>query len=180
MEGLKHASIWWRDIWCLGGEGYGNWFGSNISSVLGDGKDFGFWKEKWLGRKTEEEEAAVGDLKLLLEQVQPCRDNKDRRRWIPNTIGLFSVKSAYAAMQDRSTLPELESNTLWALKRLWRNNVRSKVIIFGWRMLLHKLPTKEDLFHKGIIINNLERKCILCNRENEDLEHVFFHCHVAK
>jgi hypothetical protein len=47
-------------------------------------------------------------------------------------------------------------------------------------MLLHKLPTKEDLFHKGIIINNLERKCILCNRENEDLEHVFFHCHVAK
>jgi hypothetical protein len=74
------------------------------------------WKFDWIETLTEEEEAAVGDLKLLLEQVQPCRDNKDRRRWIPNTIGLFSVKSAYAAMQDRSTLPELESNTLSALR----------------------------------------------------------------
>ncbi|GAU25113.1 hypothetical protein TSUD_274020 [Trifolium subterraneum] len=69
------------------------------------------WKFDWIETLTEEEEAAVGDLKLLLEQVQPCRDNKDRRRWIPNTIGLFSVMSAYAAMQDRSTLPEMESNT---------------------------------------------------------------------
>ncbi|GAU18465.1 hypothetical protein TSUD_366480 [Trifolium subterraneum] len=173
VEGLKHASIWWRDIWSLGGEGNGNWFGSNISSVLGDGKDIGFWKEKWLGMEplrdlypslflktiqsnanvssmgkwlndswswkfvwseslTEAEEADVGELRLLLEQVKPCRENKDRLRWIPNTIGLFSIKSAYPALQDRSTLPELDSNTLLALKKLWRNNVPSKVIIFGW------------------------------------------------
>jgi hypothetical protein len=25
------------------------WFGKNVSSVLGEGKDIGFWKEKWIG-----------------------------------------------------------------------------------------------------------------------------------
>jgi hypothetical protein len=47
--GLKQASIWWKDIWRLGSEEDGGWFGSNISSWLGDGKDIGFWKEKWIG-----------------------------------------------------------------------------------------------------------------------------------
>ncbi|PNY00466.1 ribonuclease H [Trifolium pratense] len=46
---LKHASIWWRDIWRLGIEEEGSWFGNNISSILGDGNDIGFWKEKWIG-----------------------------------------------------------------------------------------------------------------------------------
>ncbi|MCI23323.1 putative ribonuclease H protein, partial [Trifolium medium] len=26
-----------------------DWFGTNVSNVLGDGKDIGFWKEKWIG-----------------------------------------------------------------------------------------------------------------------------------
>jgi hypothetical protein len=48
-EGLKNASIWWRDIWKLGSGAEGGWFGRNISSCLGDGNDITFWKEKWFG-----------------------------------------------------------------------------------------------------------------------------------
>jgi hypothetical protein len=47
--GLKQASIWWRDMWILGSEEDGGWFGNNISSLVGDGTDICFWKEKWLG-----------------------------------------------------------------------------------------------------------------------------------
>ncbi|GAU48189.1 hypothetical protein TSUD_141780 [Trifolium subterraneum] len=131
-EGLKHASIWWRDVWRLGGEGDGDWFGTNVSNVLGDGKNIGFWKEKWLGMEplralypslfakstqqndnvstmgtwdnnnwswrfvwtvplTETETTAEAEIRLLLEQVQICRDNKDRRRWIPNKVGTRNV-----------------------------------------------------------------------------------------
>ncbi|GAU45816.1 hypothetical protein TSUD_115040 [Trifolium subterraneum] len=190
MEGLKHASIWWRDIWRLGGVGEGNWFDTNVSNALGDGKYIGFWKEKWLGMEplcdvypslfvktvqrhanvsnmgswdnnawswrldwtaplTETELADDAELRLLLEQVQPCRDNEDRRRWIPHTVGVFSVQSAYSMLQDRFSLPEIEPNTVIALKRLWKNNVPSKVIIFGWR-------------------------------ENEDIDHMFFHCQISQ
>jgi hypothetical protein len=47
--GLKNASIWWRDIWKLGGEDDGGWFGHNIISTLGDGTGIGFWRDTWIG-----------------------------------------------------------------------------------------------------------------------------------
>ncbi|CAJ2670830.1 unnamed protein product [Trifolium pratense] len=48
-EDLKHASIWWRDLWSIGNKDDGGWFGNNISNILGDGNEIGFWKEKWIG-----------------------------------------------------------------------------------------------------------------------------------
>ncbi|MCI81767.1 hypothetical protein A2U01_0103041, partial [Trifolium medium] len=54
------------------------------------------WKFAWTVQLTETETAA--ELLLLLEQVQPCRDRVDRRRWIPNTAGFFSVQFAYAVL----------------------------------------------------------------------------------
>ncbi|GAU47110.1 hypothetical protein TSUD_403430 [Trifolium subterraneum] len=148
-EDLKNASIWWRDIWRLGGMGEGNWFGNNVSSVLGDGNDIGFWKEKWMGLEpfrilypslyakttqpqalvstmgtwdnnscswkldwtaplTAMEKVDVAELQLLLAQVQPRRDSNDRCRWIPNTMGLFTVQSAYTALLTRINSPVLE------------------------------------------------------------------------
>jgi hypothetical protein len=41
-EELKHASIRWRDLWGIGNEDEGGWFGNNINNVLGDGKEIGF------------------------------------------------------------------------------------------------------------------------------------------
>jgi hypothetical protein len=49
-ERLKKSSIWWCDLWSLGGENDGGWFGANISSVLGNGKELGFWKKNELVR----------------------------------------------------------------------------------------------------------------------------------
>jgi hypothetical protein len=46
--GVKKGSIWWRDIWRLGSEEDGGWFGSNISNIIGDGVNLDFWKDKWL------------------------------------------------------------------------------------------------------------------------------------
>ncbi|CAJ2640794.1 unnamed protein product [Trifolium pratense] len=107
------------------------------------------WKLDWTDLLTETETVAAAELFLLLEQVQPCRNIADRRRWIPNTAGIFSVQSAYAVLLKRVNLVEIEPKTLSALKDLWNNNVPTKVSIFGWRLLLDKLPTRETLFNRG-------------------------------
>jgi hypothetical protein len=51
----------------------------------------------------------------------------------------------------------IESCTTTAMKQLWKNNISLKVSIFGWRLLLDKLPTRGALFHRGIINNNNEK-----------------------
>jgi hypothetical protein len=216
---LKQASIWWRDIWNLGCMADGGWFRNNISSVIGDGNDISFWKEKWIGaeplrdyvpalfnisRQQDYCIAAMGkwerdvwrwqfkwasdlstaevdllhDLKMVIDQVQPRRDIIDRRKWIPHGVGLFSVQSAYSSLMDLSSTEALESNTALALKKLWKTKVPSKASIFGWRLLLAKLPTKVALFDKGIITSNFEKCCVFCSTEAEDIQHVFLNCNL--
>jgi hypothetical protein len=197
----------------------GGWFCNNIGSILGDGMDIGFWKEKWLGTAplresfvdlfnkstqkdgnivdmgewvsnewrwnfdwsselTDNESVAAADFLMLLEHLRPSRDICDRRKWIPHEIGLFSVKSTYISLLNRLEMDALNSDTTLALKKLWSTNMPSKASIFGWRMMLDKLPTKEALFAKGIISNHFERCCVFCSIEVEDTLHVFLNCHM--
>ncbi|GAU32122.1 hypothetical protein TSUD_218730 [Trifolium subterraneum] len=193
-EGLNRASIWWRDSWKLGGAEEGNWFGNNVCSMLGDGNDIAFWKEKWLGTtplcdqfptmflKTMHPDGVISsmgfwerdkwiwklewtallsdteieisqDILLMLEQVRPLKDSKDRRRWKPHFAGFFTVKTAYAALQRTTGASKFGVDMAKALKSLWSSNVPSKVSVFGWRLLLKRLPTREALYNKGVIAN---------------------------
>jgi hypothetical protein len=219
--GLKHASLWWRDLWYLGSEDDGYWFRSNINSRLGDGTAISFWKDTWLGteplmltfetlfNKSSQQDCAISmmgyweneswnwnfgwlialsnndlatfhELSLLLEQVQPGVANSDRRRWIPHPACVFTVKSTYVFLLNRSDSDQqLDSTLKQALVKLWSANVPSKVSIFGWRLLLGKLPTREALYSKGIITNQLDRYCVFCRDEFEDIDHVFFKCNAT-
>jgi hypothetical protein len=57
--------------------------------------------------------------------------------------------------------------------------INSKISIFGWRLLLEKLPTRESLFSKGVITNALERGCVLCCNHVETTPHIFLQCHTS-
>ncbi|MCI07525.1 hypothetical protein A2U01_0028594 [Trifolium medium] len=97
----------------------------------------------------ETETTSVSELSLVLEQVRPCRDNNDRRRWTPNTAGLLLVQSAYVVLQNMNDRDDIDFNSASALKELWLNKVPSKASIFRWRLLLEKLPIRETLFRKA-------------------------------
>jgi hypothetical protein len=63
----------------------GGWFSGNIRSILGDGNDIGFWKDKWLGSATLRELFPA----LFTKSLQP--DNSvmamgswDRDFWVWN------------------------------------------------------------------------------------------------
>jgi hypothetical protein len=109
---------------------------------------------------TNDELAIFHELSLLLDQVHPGAANSDRRRWIPDAADVFTVKSTYTHLLNISgSDQQLDPTMEHVLKKLWSANVPSKVGIFGWRMLLGKLPTREALYSKGIITNQLDRYC---------------------
>ncbi|PNX84521.1 hypothetical protein L195_g040582 [Trifolium pratense] len=85
----------------------------------------------WTEALTETE--TTDELQQLFEQSRPSMDRSDRHKWIPNTAGVFSVKSTYTYLQNNIEMEDLETATVTALKTLWRNNVPSKVSIFSWR-----------------------------------------------
>jgi hypothetical protein len=136
------------------------------------------WNFAWSSDLSDNEKVSADELFLLLEHLRPSRDISDRRKWIPHTTGLFSVKSTYISLLNRLEMDALDSDTTLALKKLWSTNMPSKASIFGWRMMLDKLPTKEALFSKGIITSHFERCCVFCSIEVEDTMHVFLNCHM--
>ncbi|MCI96753.1 hypothetical protein A2U01_0118053, partial [Trifolium medium] len=43
---------------------------------------------------------------------------------------------------------DIDAVLVKALQQLWLNNIPSKVSIFGWRLFLEKLPTRDALYRK--------------------------------
>jgi hypothetical protein len=73
-------------------------------------------------------------------------------------------------------MANLDDIKVHSLELMWKNNVPSKISIFGWRLLLEKLPTRDALFNKGIITTNIEKRCVFCSTHDESISHVFIHC----
>jgi hypothetical protein len=55
-------------------------------------------------------------------------------------------------------------------------DVPSKVNLFGWRLLLNRLPTRAALNRRGILLNSHDLRCVFCLSHNEDNAHLFFYC----
>jgi hypothetical protein len=61
----------------------------------------------------------------------------------------------------------LNPSVLSAVQSLWENDIPSKVGVFGWRLLLEKLPTFTFVY-------------VFCFNEVEDCPHLFFKCQFMK
>jgi hypothetical protein len=133
----------------------------------------------WTEPLSIDEAASEIELLNLLFPFQPFPDVEDRHRWIPSSAGIFSVKCAYNDLLNRAVLVNLDDTMIHSLELLWKNNVPSKISIFGWRLLIERLPTREALINKGIIINNSDNRCVLCSNHGESIFHVFVQCHFS-
>jgi hypothetical protein len=142
----------------------------------------GVWEHNdwsWRSDLSAMDEVLMHDLILLLNQIRPCRVIEDRCKWLVSSTCIFSVNSAYVGLLNGAKMDSLGESKMIALKRMWKNNVPSKISIFGWRLLLEKLPTREALFRKGMITNIIERCCVLCFNLEESLDHLFLNCHFS-
>ncbi|CAJ2647994.1 unnamed protein product [Trifolium pratense] len=109
------------------------------------------WNSDWLETLSQEEGAEKAALEQLLFGLNLYLDREDRWRWTLTSSGIFSVKSAYIFLHSRLAPIHLASDLIYALRKLWKNDVPSKVGVFGWRLLLEKLPTRAALASKAVI-----------------------------
>ncbi|GAU29260.1 hypothetical protein TSUD_392100 [Trifolium subterraneum] len=143
--------------------------------MQGNGSNF-VWSWEWVEQLPADEEQQLGELNELLVSFSLSPNNPDSWRWVLGKTGLFSVKSCYDWLIDHKQHEELNFNVLSAIKQLWKNDVPSKVLVFGWRFLLDRLPTKEALNDRGILLNLHDLSCNFCLQHFEDSNHLFFLC----
>ncbi|PNX60908.1 ribonuclease H, partial [Trifolium pratense] len=119
-----------------------------VSDLFQQGSYFLNWNSAWLTSLSRSELLEKAELDQLLLGVVVRSDIADRRRWNSESSGMFSVKYVYLFLQSRLELLITEPGLLDAIHKLWKNDIPSKVGVFGWRLLLDKLPTRAALASK--------------------------------
>jgi len=88
----------------------------------------------------------------------------------PYTVNGYTASGAYRLLTV--TLP---SNDHIPTNLLWRKDVPLKVSVFAWRLFRNRLPSKTDLFRRGIILAEA-RSCVTGCELHESEWHLFLSC----
>jgi hypothetical protein len=101
--------------------------------------------------------------------------------WLGTPTGTFTTRSAYQLMVDDnnrvtgSSSNPMRLNAFW--NGIWRANVPHKIRVFMWRACSSILPTKTNLFKRGIVSSST---CPTCQDGAESVLHILWDCAYAK
>ncbi|XP_058784991.1 uncharacterized protein LOC131659888 [Vicia villosa] len=118
-------------------------------------------------------------VEMLLDHVQKfCKVNhgRDDCFWAMDEEAGFSVKACAEEFRKRGTVVGLQSDVLSKLGFMWKLKVPSKVSIFAWRYILGRLPTRDQLNNRRILVG--DRDCCYAFYFNamENSNHLFVSC----
>ncbi|GKV02232.1 hypothetical protein SLEP1_g14691 [Rubroshorea leprosula] len=131
------------------------------------------WTLEWRRPIFSWEENSMAELWRMLQTIQPIKGQKDRWEW-RHDHGIYSTKSGYQALSSNH---QQSRNNLH--KRIWCRLVPTKICAFVWKLLQNRIPSKVNLFKKGIVPDLNLATCMLCNESIEDINHLFLHCKFA-
>ncbi|XP_075654807.1 uncharacterized protein LOC142624974 [Castanea sativa] len=137
---------------------------------IGNGEAINIWDHQWLPE--------LGCSKI----VSPRADSNVVRKvggiyvgeveaedvliWPLSPSGSYSVQSAYRLLMEakNSTLPSssspMSSNSIW--KKIWKLKVPNKVCHFLWRATRDSFPTKKNLKHQHLLLDDTCDGCFRC------------------
>ncbi|KAI5445400.1 hypothetical protein KIW84_013584 [Lathyrus oleraceus] len=73
-----------------------------------------------------------------------------------------------------------EEDRSGVFRTLWKVAVPTNIKVFGWRLFLNQLATKDQLIKRGLCLTGHDVLCVLCLQLDKDLNQLFFGCLVSK
>ena len=113
------------------------------------------------------------DVESFLGRIGEKRVTKgveDTIRWVEAKNGMFSIKSMYNVLQQRSVIS-------FPWKCIWKNCVQPKVSFFAWEASWGKILTFDQLKRRGFSLTN---RCPPCQRSEETMDHLLLHCTMTR
>ncbi|QHO54604.1 Putative ribonuclease H protein [Arachis hypogaea] len=153
---------------------------NQCGSVIGD---CGFWDGlKWIWNFQWRRELFQWELDLLsqlhevLRPVRLANNREDRVVWKYDRLGIFSTNSFVQVLQEGMLSEDVTSYSF--TKTIWKGLVPPRVELFVWFVLVGRVNTKERLSRIGIISQD-DKNCVLCNKDVEQVHHLFLGCEFA-
>jgi hypothetical protein len=126
------------------------------------------------------------DVKAILS-INVCDGMEDFLAWHFDPRGQFSVKSAYklgVMLRDRNSGKEAASSASsndpgpsFDWNQIWHLKAPTKIKMFVWRVAHNSLATRMKIHRIGV---ELDTRCPVYNRLDEDGGHVFLKCKAAR
>ncbi|KAL5142204.1 putative ribonuclease H protein [Glycine soja] len=118
---------------------------------------------------SNEVDRAVSFLNELQHKIIQ-QQGSDRWEWTGDRTGQYSAHNAYKMLMEESVGESWED----CFDKLWSVKVPTKITVFAWRLILDRLPTKNNLQRRQVQLT--ETSCPFCRNSEEDSAHLFLHC----
>jgi hypothetical protein len=138
------------------------------------------WRLNWRRRLFVWEQNLLHELLEVIDSAL-LTDAPDRWGWRPDNGDGFTVNSTYKLLSNLSNTEVLMSP--WHTKifcEVWKSPTPSKVCGFVWQLLHNRIPSKDNLVVRRILVAGNDSLCSLCGLENETAAYLFIYCNVAK
>jgi hypothetical protein len=137
------------------------------------------WNLRWRRQLFLWEEEACTNLLNLIGGVK-LASHDDSWKCEIGVDGDYAVKEGYVFLSE-NFLPPLNINNecLRVLKGNWDSFAPLKVVIFSWKLMLLRLPTRQNLAIRGLFDARSSLGCVWCPLLEESESHLFFQCPVA-
>ena len=126
------------------------------------------WEFSWRRNLFDNE---LGRASAFIEQATTLSPNaalKDYWVWGADPKGIFTTRTAYLCIKGDQPIGYLNRG----FSQLWEIKVPPRALSFAWRLLWDRLPTKENLIRRQVVIEN--DLCTFCQSQVECASHLFF------
>jgi hypothetical protein len=131
-----------------------------------------WWNSKLIHDTFFEDEAYT----ICQIPLSPVQAN-DSLIWRGTSHREFPVRNVYHMEKELHTIHHGGSSrqgageVVWMM--IWNLKIPNVVEMFMWKACYNLLPTKMDLFRRGVVIDSL---CLICLREDETVNQILWSC----
>ena len=128
------------------------------------------WNFAWRRALFDSEITSAANFLKDVAEFKIQQQISDSWEWSADSEGHYSTRSAYDLIGEGAGDRRQEE----CFEKLWRMKVPARFLVFGWRLLRDRLPTRKNLQRRQIHLT--DSLCPLCRIHQEDASHLFFHC----
>lgn len=124
----------------------------------------------WRRRLLAWEEDNVRECSTLLSNIVLQENVNDKWKWLLDPIHGYSVKGTYHFI---TTFDDVVDMNL--VDNVWHKNIPLKVSVFAWCLLRNKIPTKDNLARRRVLLPN-DTTCVVGCDIQETTNCLFLGC----